>query len=256
MNYEEGTQKLLTKSVWILLMCVSLNACLLTKRVDPDSVSNQTNVDQTKARPELANTQKANGQYDFTALMSKTNHFQQNKREISNTQMVLMEKAIEALHAKRYKQGLSFINDAQDIGALNSMSLVIKADLQLLDSQKKQAITSLQEAIEINPHNPGANARLAKIKREEGDFLGAEQLLNKAIEGAPTEANLYRNRGVLYDLYLGQKKKALEDYQVYYALLNHQNGLEDNRLKKQIKLTKLWIKDLERQLVVINKENK
>ena len=47
----------------------------------------------------------------------------------------------------------------------------------------------------------------------------------------------YLNRGILYDLYLGEKSLALNDYELYQALSND----ESRQLKG-------WIIDLQRQI--------
>ncbi len=78
---------------------------------------------------------------------------------------------------------------------------------------------------------------LGLIKRQQGEFAKAQEKYAKAILLDPNYTNAYLNLGILYDLYLGDLRKALESYQQYQRL----TGDEDKEVAK-------WIVDLKRRL--------
>ena len=84
-----------------------------------------------------------------------------------------------------------------------------------------EAKASLSKATEINPQFCAAHKTMGLVLRELGDFKGAESSYITAIECAPADGNVRRNLGILYDLYLLDGRRALEQYQaakkLYFA---------------------------------------
>ena len=111
------------------------------------------------------------------------------------------------------------------------------AALQDNDASLKTAVSHYRRAIDINPANYLAHNRLARTLREQGKFSEAEQHYRQALVSWPAYDKAYLNLGILYDLYMGDKQKALEQYQIYQAL--------QDKPQRQIKG---WIADLSRQL--------
>lgn len=109
------------------------------------------------------------------------------------------------------------------------------------EKEQKQALASayshFYKATQINPHNYRARNRLAKVLRQQGRFNEAETEYKKAIESWPGFANGYKNLGILYDLYIGNKQAALDNYQIYQALQ-----------EKPERKMRGWIADLTRQI--------
>lgn len=95
----------------------------------------------------------------------------------------------------------------------------------------------LEQAVAANPLNYMAHNELAQVLRQQGQFDNALRHYQLALKSWPAFAEAYLNRGILYDLYLGQKELALGDYQIYQALTG--NG------SRQVKG---WVIDLKRQL--------
>jgi lipoprotein NlpI len=73
--------------------------------------------------------------------------------------------------------------------------------------------------------------------RHQGQFQQALSHYELAIKSWPAFEQAYINRGILYDLYMGEKSLALADYELYQALSN-----DDSRQLKG------WIIDLQRQI--------
>ena len=73
--------------------------------------------------------------------------------------------------------------------------------------------------------------------RQQGQFYQALSHYELALKSWPAFTQGYFNRGILYDLYMGEKSLALADYKLYQALSNDSS--------RQLKG---WIMDLKRQI--------
>ncbi len=103
----------------------------------------------------------------------------------------------------------------------------------------EQAKNSYEKALAVNQHNQEAYNRLGLLLRKQGDFNGAEQVYQRAIGVWPAYEPIRLNLGILYELYLGDLGKALQQYEIYQSLLAE----PDRRVGG-------WIKDLQRRLEV------
>jgi tetratricopeptide (TPR) repeat protein len=96
---------------------------------------------------------------------------------------------------------------------------------------------AFQQAIDSNPNDAIAYNHLGIIKRLQGEFDSARQTYQKAIQIDNRYASAYLNLGILYDIYLQDLEKALQQYKKYQALTSD----ESNSVGK-------WIVDIQRQL--------
>jgi len=106
-----------------------------------------------------------------------------------------------------------------------------------IDQKHSDMTRYLNNAISANPLNYLAHNELAQVLRKQGEFQQALSHYELALKSWPGFAAAYLNRGMLYDLYMGNKSQALADYELYQALSD-----DDSR---QIKG---WIIDLKRQI--------
>lgn len=123
----------------------------------------------------------------------------------------------------------------------------------------KKATAQYHQALSINPHNYYGHNRLALVYRELGQFELALAHYEKAIDSWPAFASAYKNRGILYDLYLGDKNKALDNYRLYQALSKQKATVEQDGAKapsfvKQQRQIAGWIADLTRQIQQQNQQ--
>jgi tetratricopeptide (TPR) repeat protein len=108
----------------------------------------------------------------------------------------------------------------------------------LQQQQQHQDMTRyLNNAISANPLNYLAHNEFALLLRQQGQFQQALTHYELAIKSWPAFAQGYLNRGILYDLYMGKKSLALDDYELYQAL-SHDSSRQ----------LKGWIIDLQRQI--------
>jgi Flp pilus assembly protein TadD len=101
----------------------------------------------------------------------------------------------------------------------------------------EKAIAEFNLAITANMRNVDAYNQLAVLKRESGDFNGAETLYQKALSIWPFYPEGHKNIAILYDLYLGKPELALSHYQAYQQLLPAPDKQVDS-----------WVADLQRRL--------
>ena len=90
--------------------------------------------------------------------------------------------------------------------------------LYLRDSRLAEAEAAFKSALEHNPANAVAGNELGIVERRLGKFAEAEAAYQGTIAAEPNFAPAHLNLGVLYDLYLGQPQKALDEFERYIAI--------------------------------------
>jgi tetratricopeptide (TPR) repeat protein len=80
------------------------------------------------------------------------------------------------------------------------------------------AEAALKAALARNPDNAVASDELGIVERKLGKFAEAEAAYQHTIAVQPDYAPAYLNLGVLYDLYLAEPQKALEQFEHYLTL--------------------------------------
>jgi tetratricopeptide (TPR) repeat protein len=85
-------------------------------------------------------------------------------------------------------------------------------------SRYGDAETAFNAALKRNPDNAIASNELGIVERKLGKFTAAEAAYQRTIAIQPNYAPAYLNLGVLYDLYLAQPQKALEQFEHYLTL--------------------------------------
>jgi tetratricopeptide (TPR) repeat protein len=96
-----------------------------------------------------------------------------------------------------------------------------EANLGLIDLQSSRltdAEVAFKAALERNAGNAMAANELGIVERKLGKFTEAEAAYQRSIASAPDYAPAYLNLGVLYDLYLSQPQKALDQFEHYLQL--------------------------------------
>ena len=81
-----------------------------------------------------------------------------------------------------------------------------------------EAIEHLKEGLRLKPAAIGAHNLLGLAFRESGRFAEAEQAYLDGLKAGPNHDRMHLNLGILYDLYLGETRKALTHYRRYQAL--------------------------------------
>ena len=91
--------------------------------------------------------------------------------------------------------------------------------IYLQSSRLTDAEAAFQSALVRNPANTAAGNELGIVERKLGKFSEAESAYQRTIAADPNYAPAYLNLGVLYDLYLAEPQKALEQFEHYLQLV-------------------------------------
>jgi Flp pilus assembly protein TadD len=90
--------------------------------------------------------------------------------------------------------------------------------LYLRDSRLPEAEAAFKAALELKPNNAVAGNELGIVERKLGKFAEAEAAYQRTIAAEPNYAPAHLNLGVLYDLYLAQPQKALNEFERYIEI--------------------------------------
>jgi tetratricopeptide (TPR) repeat protein len=90
--------------------------------------------------------------------------------------------------------------------------------LYLRDSRLAEAEAAFKAALELKPDNAVAGNELGIVERKLGKFAEAEAAYQRTIAAEPNYAPAHLNLGVLYDLYLAQPQKALDEFERYIQI--------------------------------------
>ncbi len=90
--------------------------------------------------------------------------------------------------------------------------------IYLQGSRLSDAEAAFKAALDRNPANAMAGNELGIVERKMGKFTEAEVAYQRSIASAPDYAPAYLNLGVLYDLYLSEPQKALDQFEHYLQL--------------------------------------
>jgi tetratricopeptide (TPR) repeat protein len=90
--------------------------------------------------------------------------------------------------------------------------------LYLRDSRLPEAEAAFKAALEHSPNNAVAGNELGIVLRKLGKFAEAEAAYQRTIAADPNFAPAHLNLGVLYDLYLAQPQKALDEFERYIEI--------------------------------------
>ena len=107
----------------------------------------------------------------------------------------------------------------------------------LKQKQHDLAEQAFRQAIERNSRDAVAHNHLGILQRRKGQFDAARKRYQRAIEIDSGYARAHLNLGILFDIYLQDLGKALQQYHKYQALTSG----EDNQVAG-------WIVDIERRL--------
>ena len=109
--------------------------------------------------------------------------------------------------------------------------------------QAELAEQAFQQAIARNPDDAVAHNHLGILQRRQGRFDDALLEYQRAIEIDSKYARAYLNLGILFDLYLQDLDKALQQYRKYQDLTSKENTQVAG-----------WIVDIERRLKSTTKQ--
>jgi tetratricopeptide (TPR) repeat protein len=138
--------------------------------------------------------------------------------------------AIPPRAAQQYAQALELMKSGSNTDAELEFKQLIAAYpqfagpqlnlglLYLHDSRLPEAEASFKAALQLTPANPVAGDELGIVERKLGKFSDAEAAYMRAITAEPNYAPAHLNLGVLYDLYMSEPQKALDQFERYIEI--------------------------------------
>lgn len=218
----------------LLLAGLLLDACSANKNVS-DAPAKKAGAET--AAPVPANSAAPLSSSVLPVGPRTPNPYSQNVQKYSEQVEVNFQDAANAMQQKNWSRAESVLTslaekNPQLSGVHLNLGIVYKAKG---DSEK--AAAEFNRAITANGKNVEAYNHLAVLKREAGDFAGAETLYQKALTIWPFYPDGHKNIAILYDLYLAKPEQALPHYLAYQQLL----PTPDKQLDS-------WIAELQRRL--------
>ncbi|RDV28184.1 tetratricopeptide repeat protein [Alteromonas aestuariivivens] len=195
---------------------------------------------------EQAGLEHAVNKVQPTPEQPSLNRFAQNRKSLPSSADGKLSAALQAFSGQEYAEALSTVTGLIAVCSDCSNLYVLQGDIYQAMEQTQDSAAAWLKAVAVNPDNYQAHTRLGQWYRQQGDF---EQALNhyQAAQSAwPEFAPLYLNRGILYDLYLGDKAAALADYTRYQQLKSA--GAEEFLQSDSGKQLARWQAQLNRQL--------
>jgi tetratricopeptide (TPR) repeat protein len=179
---------------------------------------------------------------EVARLKALPNLYLQSKTQVSGDLLASFNNALLLKQEGKLEQAEKAFLHITEQAPSHSGPWLQLADISLLkQGESQQALTEAaalyQQAIKLNPHNVSAHNKLATVFRKQGDFDQALQHYQQALDNWPGFAEVYLNRGILFELYLGDKAQALQQYELYQAFQTE----PDRQVQG-------WIIDLTRQL--------
>lgn len=266
---------ILNNSKFLLLaLVIALGGCSslssLSKQeaeADIKVIESHAQLNNDAAAPELSPEQLEEQAFaqKIVALIGSVNAFtldKEKQNKLNSSQLRNVQNAIQSLvdaePDKALRELQLVIDDPDFIAAPNTEVWVLRGDIHRLKKQNDEAASDYRQALVLAQSNFKAHNRLGLVYRDQGKFELAKIHYSKAIEVWPGNPVSYRNRGILFDLYLGDKASAVEDYKLYKGLLDAQlQSLESPQksLVREQKLVAQWILDIERQIRARQREN-
>jgi tetratricopeptide (TPR) repeat protein len=216
-----------------LLIVFALSACS-SLQLEP--------VSEPKLSAELPAAEMDPVATEVARLKALPNLYLQSKNRVSGDLLSSFAKALLLKQEGKLDQAEQGFRRLTEQAPSLSGPWVQLADISLLKQGESQqamseAVALYQRAIKLNSHNVSAHNKLATVLRKQGNFDQALLHYQQAVASWPGFAEVYLNRGILYELYLGDKAQALQQYQLYQGF--------QAEPERQIQG---WIIDLTRQL--------
>ena len=195
---------------------------------------------------------------DNSHLIDKPDAFLLTRKTLTDVQKEYTEDVRQLITQQKWSQARiqmdKFLPSPSDTAArtIPSSLWVLAGDIERGQAAKtdehatqqallNQASILYQTALKANEHNYQALNRLGATARSLGQFDQALAFYDRAVEIKPSYPNAFLNRGILHDLYLGNKSAAVRDYQQVQTLNKVLKRPENRQVSG-------WLIDLNRQL--------
>lgn len=132
--------------------------------------------------------------------------------------------ARRAFKSGNYKKSKSILESLVEKDKKLSGPWVMLGDIAYQEKEFEDAIKQYEAAIEVNPENVNAYLKLARVLREKGEFIPAQNAYAKVLGLWKDFPEAHLNLAVLYDLYLNEPLKAQQHMEAFQFLSDRENA--------------------------------
>lgn len=147
------------------------------------------------------------------------NPYTSAKKRIDKEVIQTFIDAKRQLKSKKYDSVISLLDKiiAQDDSLSGPWEM--KGDIALIKTNREQALEFYNKAKEVNAKNVNVYIKIAKLLREDGKFILAQNVYADALSIWPDFPEAHLNIGILYDVYLNHPLRAQKHMEAYMFLV-------------------------------------
>lgn len=146
------------------------------------------------------------------------NPYTSQKGRIKKESVSAFIEAKRAYKSKQWDRAKSILNNLAESDKSLSGPWMMLGDIAMEQNDVAKAKEHYEQAIKVNKENVNAYLKVAKIEREKGQFIAAQNTLTSALTVWPDFPEAHLNIGVLYDLYLNHPIRAQQHMEAYLFL--------------------------------------
>ncbi len=177
-------------------------------------------IDATRYIPQRTKDEETGQLVPYVAM---PNPYTQQKGRIDSQSVTLFVSARKAIQSGTTAKAKKLLEKLVTSDSSLSGPWVLLGDIAQLDKQYDTAIAHYAKAIETNQSNVNAYLRLAKLQRQQGQFLPAQNTYVKALSIWKDFPEAHLNLAILYDVYLNKALFAQRHLEAYQFLTQGKN---------------------------------
>ncbi|VUD68838.1 hypothetical protein TDB9533_04197 [Thalassocella blandensis] len=157
----------------------------------------------------------------------RENPYTAQKGRIKKESVSAFIEAKRAYKSKQWDRAKSILNALSQNDKSLSGPWMMLGDIAMEQNDIDTAKSHYEQAIKVNKQNINAYLKIAKIQREQGQFIPAQNTYTSALAVWPDYPEAHLNLGVLYDIYLNHPIRAQQHMEAYLFL----TGWKDEKVK-------------------------
>lgn len=213
--------------VCLLAMVLLLSSCGgsgATKQSAQDKIENP----EIRATKQYLPVRQYDKEGNVLPFVRQPNPYEESKTRIDKDVIEDFIAARKAYKNQRYQQTKTLLERIVKTDKSLAGPWVMMGHIALAEKDISAAETHFKKAINVNKLNVNAYIPLAKIYRQKGDFIRAQNIYEEALAVWKDFPEAHLNLGILYDIYLNDPLQAQQHMEAYQFL----TGYEDSTVKE------------------------
>ncbi len=186
-----------------------------------------TEVAEVKPQQSLTKSYLPVRQYDkdgnLIPFLAAINPYEQQKGRIDKEVVMDFIEARKAFKRKDYKECTARLEHIIEKDKSLAGPWVMLGNIALAQDDSEAAMAYFKKAISTNKLNVNAYLPLAKLQREKGEFILAQNTYAAALAVWKDFPEAHLNLGILYDLYLNDPLQAQQHLEAYQFLTGYKD---------------------------------